>query len=366
MKPKWIISSLMLITLILTAGTSDARQNIKRAVYAMTNDPVGNAVVLYTRNAKGMLTEHFSYPTGGMGSGGAVVDPLGSQGSLVLSSNKRWLIAVNAGSDEISVFRVRPKDLVLTDVQGSGGVFPVSLSLHKDLLYVLNAGVGLESPNISGFSLSREGKLTALEDSARPLGVGAFSQVGFDPKGTALVITQRDTNEIHVFSVGKDGLPSETPITSDSVGEGPFGFIFDQRGHLLVSEAGTAAVSSYEILPNNTLDVLSPSVVNGETATCWIAGNQRGFAFTANTGTSTISAYSFHPGNGNLALLEAVAATGNLPIDLATSGNGRFLYVLNAGDGTIGMFKIQANGNLTDLGFVVGLPFPFAQGIAAR
>lgn len=332
------------------------------AVYAMTNASEGNEVVVFNRNAQGLLTLADSYLTGGSGFEGGI-DALGSQGALILSPDKRWLCAVNAGSDEISVFRVLPDGLKLTGTVESGGNFPTSLTLYHNLLYVLNAG---DNPNITGFRLSHRGELTPLADSTRDLEPGAYSQVDFDPQGRVLVLTQRDTHAIHVFSVDRQGLPSDMPVTSASEGGGPFGFLFDQRGHLLVSEAGSGAVTSYAIQSDYTLRVLTPSEPNGQAATCWITGNHRGLVYTSNTGSNTLSAYKLRAGSGDLMLLEEEAGTGNAPIDSTMPENGRFLYVLNATDGTIGMFHVEPDGTLTDLGAVGGLPSPFAQGIASR
>ncbi len=297
MKIKTLIA-LTTIVLVLWAGASlAAGRNSPGAVYTMTNDPNDNEVIIFNRDSKGILTKADSIPTGGKGSGGGL-DPLGSQGSLMLSQDKRWLLAVNAGSNEISAIRVLPDGLDLVDKVDSGGVFPVSLTIFHNLVYVLNAGA---SPNITGFNLSHTGQLTALANSGRSL-TGAFAQVGFDPKGETLVVTDKTDNEILVFSVGGDGLPSTSAVTSASNGITPFGFIFDQRGHLIVSEAGSGAVSSYNILSDDTLKVISGSVANGQIATCWIDENSR-YAFASNPGSNTISVYKIHPGKGKLSLI---------------------------------------------------------------
>jgi 6-phosphogluconolactonase (cycloisomerase 2 family) len=328
----------------------------------MTNDDTGNEVVIFNRDEEGLLTMAGSIATQGTGSGGGL-DPLGSQGSLVLSEDHRWLLAVNAGSNEISVFRVLPEGLKLVDKVDSGGTFPVSLTIFHDLVYVLNAGM---SPHINGFYLSPRGELTPLTNSTRSLGAGGFCQVGFDPQGERLVITDKTNNAILVYSVGRRGLPSMNPVTSPSNGATPFAFLFDNRGHLLVVEAGSNAVSSYNILHNGTLQVISPSVANGQVAACWIAGNERGNIFTANPGTSSLSAYKLKAGNGKVALLDGTAGMGDAPLDLAIPVNGRFLYALDPGNGALDMFQIEHDGSLTDLGTAPGgLPM-FAQGIAAR
>ena len=362
-----LIIFIVLLALVPVAAFGD-RFPSAGAVYAMSNHPEGNSVIVYDRDFRGRLTLANSYETAGLGSGGGI-DPLASQNALILSPNHRWLIAVNAGSDDITVFRVRRHGLKWVGNFDSEGAFPVSLALSHNLLYVLNAGRDGTDASITGFRLNRHGELTPLPESTRMLGQGGFHQVGFHPRGDALVVTQGapdGENAILVFGINEDGLPDAAPTVSASAGIVPFGFIFDWRGHLLVSEAGSGAVSSYEILDDNTLNVINASVPNGNTATCWIAGTWFGGVFTANTGSDNISSYAANAGDGRLRLLQADAAWGNKPIDMATTASGLYLYVLNAGDGTIGAFRILPQGVLKDLGTTGGLPPQFAQGIAVR
>ena len=366
MMRKMLIAVVAVLLTIVPMLSAEAHHYRPGAVYVMTNDPAGNEVVVFSRNAKGILTLVDSYSTGGLGMGDNI-DPLASQGALILSRNERWLFAVNAGSDEISVFRLGHHRLHLIGTFDSGGTFPVSLTLYHNLLYVLNSDPDGGAANITGFKLNPKGRLKPLPDSTRQLGPGGFHQVSFDKRGDNLVVTQGDdsVNEIHVFSVDEDGLPSAAPVTSPSKGIVPFGFIFDLRNHLLVSEAGSGAVSSYDIQPDSSLQVISPSVENGNNATCWIAGTWRGFVYTANTGSDNISFYTVKVGSGELVLRDAEAAGGAKPIDMATTRDGRFLYVLNAETGTVGMFRIRANGSLKAIGTIGGLPLLYAQGIAA-
>jgi 6-phosphogluconolactonase len=202
MNVRILIAVPTMVLVLWAGGSAPAGESSPGAVYTMTNDPSGNRVVILNRDSKGVLTEADAVSTGGKGSGGAALDALGSQGSLALSKDRSWLLAVNAGSNEISVFRVVPNGLDLVGRVGSGGVFPVSLTTVRDLVYVLNGGV---SPNITGFNLSRTGQLTALANSRRPLS-GGFAQVGFDPKGETLVVSGKADSKILVFSVGKDGV----------------------------------------------------------------------------------------------------------------------------------------------------------------
>lgn len=369
---KIFLIGVALLALLPLAASGDDRddRNVRPttgAVYAMSNAPEGNQIVVFKRNFLGGLTLSNSLDTGGLGSGGAI-DPLGSQNSLILSGNNRWLFAVNAGSNSISVFRVRRHGLNLTGTFDSGGAFPTSIAFFHNLLYVLNSGQDTASPNITGFKLDRRGQLTPLAESTRLLPGAGFHQVGFSPHGDKLIVTKggADADAIVVFAVDLEGQPGDLPTISPSNGLVPFGFIFDRRGHLLVSEAGSGAVTSYAIGDDNTLEVISASVANGNAATCWIAGSGAGAVFTANTGSDNLSSYSLKAANGSIALQNAVAATGNKPIDMAIPNNGRNLYVLNAAEGSVGAFRIFRNGKIVDLGAVPGLPLDFAQGIAAR
>ena len=52
--------------------------------------------------------------------------------------------------------------------------------------------------------------------------------------------------------------------------------------------------------------------------------------------------------------LRARRAAANL--DIAVSAGGKFLFSLNAARGAVGMFAIQSNGTVTNLGTTVGLP----------
>src|SRR6266567_436134 len=165
------------------------------AVYVQTNDASGNEVIEFSRTGDGALAPQGRYSTGGRGTG---LPHLASAGSVVLSDDGRWLLVVNAGSDELSSFAVQPDGLRLADRAGSGGSKPTSVAVSGALVYVLNNG----TPNISGFHLA-DGKLTALAGSARPLsGADADpAQVSFTPGGGALIATERGTNSISSYTI---------------------------------------------------------------------------------------------------------------------------------------------------------------------
>lgn len=351
-----------------TTPAAAREEGAARAVYTITNASDGNEVAVYTRANDGSLSFQASYPTGGLGSG---VD-LGSQGAVILSENGRRLFAVNAGSNQISVFAVKNSGLQLLDVADSRGSTPISLTLSGRILYVLNAG---GSGNISGFQVRENGKLAALAGSTRPLsngGSGASpqpAQISFRPDGRLLVVTEKATNLIDLYAV-RDGIAGH-PVTRPSAGTTPFGFAFAKRQDLIVSEAfggapNASAVSSYQA-DRNTLHVISPSVGTTQTAACWVViSKDDKYAYVTNAGSGSISSYRIAR-NGAITLLDAQAGLtgdGSSPIDMALSSNGKYLYALGAMSNTISSFRVNANGSLTALGNV-SVP-DTAVGLAAR
>src|SRR6188472_670709 len=99
------------LSLVAATAASAGPDKTVGAVYTLTNSPAGNAVVAYDRAADGTLTPAGSVPTGGTGTGAG----LGSQGALVLSDNGKWLLAVNAGTNTVSLLRVEHDTLTLVD-----------------------------------------------------------------------------------------------------------------------------------------------------------------------------------------------------------------------------------------------------------
>jgi DNA-binding beta-propeller fold protein YncE len=210
----------------------------------------GNAVIAFPHSADGTLAAPTPFTTGGTGTGGG----LGSQGAVVVDDAGRYLYAVNAGSDSITSFRITPHGLVRVDVEPSNGDRPTSVTVDGDLLYVLNAG----SNEIAGFRVVG-GELAPVDGSTQPTSgpAAAPGQVSFAPDGDQLIVAERGTQLLGVYPVDADGVAG-SPSFVPSSGAVPFGFDFDNKGHVIVSEAagapGGSAVSSYETASTCTAD----------------------------------------------------------------------------------------------------------------
>lgn len=415
--------------LALLVGASSAQTNIEGAVYAMSNRADGNTVVAYGRAADGTLTQLGEFATGGLGAafdGGEGLDPLISAYALIPTEDEKYLLAVNAGSNSVSVLRVEDDySLTLTDIARSGGVGPNSLTVNGDLVVVSNIdadGVFNGEPDQEGslntFLLTDSGELLTSSQAVRVL-ENRPSAVRFSPDGQFLVVSSinagssalasGNADELVVYEVQPSGFLGNAPVGAGS-STLPFnlegrnlpsaiGFeIVEQGGQqfVVVTEARefqadgtppafdllqTGSVSTFRLesdgaLTGIDLDVLAGnSFFDGERTACWIQFSlDQSTFFVSNALDASISSYSFDM--GSIEVIQDIEVTGFGPmtgnpfgttdgfIDLWASRDGRFLYQLYGLSGLVGVFEVDG-ANLTLIQEIDGLPESNTQGIVA-
>jgi 6-phosphogluconolactonase (cycloisomerase 2 family) len=338
-------------------------------VFVQTDNPSGNQVVAYDRGADGSLTRRTTYPTGGLGGvlTGSVVDHLASQGSLGYDAHHQLLFAVNAGSNTVSIFAVHDEQLELRQVISSGGAFPVSITVHDDLAYVLNARSG---GSIQGYRIEdnrleivpRWNRALGLNPALAPEFTHTPGQVAFTPDGANLLVTTKaNSNAIDVFGVRPSGAPSASPTVTVRPGGVPFAMTFDARGQLAVGDAGTNAVTTFAINTDRTLTQLD-SANTGQAATCWIvaADNQ---LYASNAGSASLSGYSASRTGALTALGNTATDPGT--VDAAVSSDDRFLFVQTGANGIVDSYRINHDGSLTRIGSVTVPDSVGGEGIVA-
>ncbi len=392
------------ISTMLLAGLATVSIHVyaaERSIYVMTNDYQKNEIVRFqTGNQGALLSEQTRYDTGGLGSGPGVIpdgaaDPLGSQGSVTADQQHRLLFAVNAGSNQLSVFQIADNgELTLAQTIASGGEFPVSQFVSGSLVYVLNAG---SDGDITVFEIGENGKLSQKMDWTRSLHLGnrnppliakGPAQVQVSPDGKFLVVTVREVakpgfyagglGKILVFPLNEEGKPADVAVDNTTNGAGPYAFNFDSHGYLIVSEVrgggqpastldpnSDSAIASYRILPLGTTELID-HIVTHQGGACWVevAGK---YAYTTNTDTNNLTGVSINK-DGTLSLLNdnpviatpemSVAFPGRmpLPLDFAISQDGDFMYILQPGTGSVSAWSITRNtGELKELNQVSGL-----------
>ncbi|MEJ7740084.1 MAG: beta-propeller fold lactonase family protein [Chitinophagaceae bacterium] len=339
----------------------------KGYVLTLSNQTSGNKIIAYTRSSEGKLSYAGEFPTGGTGTGSG----LGSQGAIVLSDDEHYALAVNAGSNSISSFNLSDNNPKLVSTVASGGTRPISITMHKGLVFVVNAG---GTGNISGFKLMGNGKLQPIDNSTRPLSSmdAGPAQISFVADGKVVAITEKNTNKIITYTINAQGIPGMMHSLSSS-NMTPFGFAVGHNGNLYVSEAaggapGASTVSSYRVQGDGMISLIDGPVSAGQSAACWVVMTKDGrYVYATNTGSHTITSFKTDM-TGNLDVIKAVSGMtgmGSSPIDEALSGNNRYLYVLNGGNQTISVFALANDGSLSHIENISGLPMG-AVGLAAN
>jgi hypothetical protein len=313
------------------------------------------------------------FAVGGSGTGHSDA----SQGSLQVSSDGKFLLAVDAGSNQISVARINPDGSLQPAAAplSSGGVNPVSIGIHGNLVYVANAGPGarLGDTNYTGFRLNPVGRLLPIPHSTYVLPNNSKpGQVLFNNDGTRVAGMRIATSEIDSFTVAANGRltpaagsPFDAQAFSPAQGWGQLGSEFSptNANQLFVSDAHTAAggaafpglVSSFIDAADGTLTPLGAPVANDGGASCWVEISHDGkFLFDVNTASGTISSYSIGA-DGSLTFLQSTAPgeIGAGAEDARLSPDGSTLWVVESGTNAVTGFSVDG-GTLTPLSSAAG------------
>ncbi len=336
-------------------------------VYLDDNTAGVNTVAGFVRNANGSLTALPGSPfeVGGAGTGAGIA----SEGAVQFADHRQFVLAVDAGSNRVSVLRVE-RDGSLDPVVGgpfaSGGDDPVSIAVHGDLVEVANAGA--DGTDLAGFRLTWNGALVPAPWSSVALPAGSQpGDVLFNRTGTKLVATLVASSQIASFSVDPGGRLIAAPGSPyPAQGLGPFGSEFrpTDPDQLFVTNAhngtGLGTVSAFKDTWDATLAPIGNTpYADDQTAPCWLTISPDGrYLYAVNTGSGTITSYTIQ-GNGTLALdtSTTVASQGGVgAVDPALNPDGTVLYVNESRIDAVGEFAVNG-AQLTELpGSPVALP----------
>jgi 6-phosphogluconolactonase (cycloisomerase 2 family) len=354
------------VALVTAAGPAAAASSpVVGHVYVNDNSAGSNTIAGFARHANGSLTPIAGSPfaAGGAGTGTTVA----SEGALQRAG--RFLLAVDPGSDQLSVLRIGGggKLTLVGSPVSSRGRQPVSITVHDHLVYVANAGDG--GVNYTGFRLSSGGWLRHLAGSTVSLPDGSQpGQVLFNATGTKLAGTRVGSSLVDSFAVLPNGRLRAAPGSPYAAqGPGPFGSEYrpSKPWQLFVSNAhggtGNGTVSAYRVAANGTLSSIGSSPFpDHQTAPCWVEITHNGrILFAVNTGTPSISSYRIGA-NGGLHLLGSTGFNGPAglaPFDARLAPGGGTLWVVD-NSGAISGFRVRG-GHLDEL---AGSPTPTPAG----
>ena len=293
-----------------TSASADGTSPVVGYTYVDDNTTPANTIAGFDRHADGSLSPipGSPFPAGGMGLGSG----LASQGAIQVTSDGRYLLAVDAGSNQVSVLRITEDGVPVLVGQpvSSGGITPVSIAVSwTGLVYVANQGNG--GSGYSGFRLHFDGGLTPVPGSTVTVPDGSgVGDVFFNTFGNFLVGTRTGTSLIDSFVVLPGGRLLKapgSPFTGQGLGQLGAEFSPTRPWQLFVSNAhngaGLGTVSAYNDIFGQLSPIGASPYADGQTAPCWVEISHDGkYLFTVNTGSGNISSYSINP-DGSLVLL---------------------------------------------------------------
>ena len=353
-----------------TAADASTPSPVVGYTYIDGNTATANTIDGYARHADGSLTAMAGSPfaAGGAGLGTG----LASQGAIQVTQDGRYLLAVDAGSNQISVLRVTAGGVpvLVGHPVFSGGITPVSVAVSPSgLVYVANSGTG--GSNYTGFRLSFNATLTPIPGSTYTVPDGSgLGDVFFNAFGNHLIGTRTGTSLIDSFVVLPGGrllAAKGSPFTGQGLGQLGAEFSPASPSELFVSNAhngtGLGTVSAYrDGLLGQLSSIGSSPYADGQTAPCWVEISHNGkYLFTVNTGSGNISSYSISP-DGSLALIGSTPIKGGgADIDARLSPDGKYLLVDGSGMHFVSVFAVSG-GNLTE---VPSSPTPLPAGVTS-
>jgi len=387
-------------------------------LYMQTNE-TRNSIVHYRRSANGTITEVQRIPTGGAGSG--VFRPIyeangpnafEGAGSVILTSDRRFLFTTNGGDNSVSSFSVN-KDgrLTLLDVKPTGNAVKGKSGTAKSLaycpskrtLYVLHS---FGPDHVRLMSVNGEGKLTARPErysvntqnkTDRVSTMAVLSpdekfllvDINFDvrpsanPDGTPkfVLANERDPDGLVIFPVGGDGTLG-APSFHDAGGAAPFYIAFlHGRPNTFINgiAAGNGLVMSsidaYGRIGIGSLVPLDTSA-GKPSELCWLAiSPDDRSVFATSFGYSNISSYHVDgdevsiakdpaspkvPGDGTFRAINGTVSSG--PSDNWITPDGAYLYQIYGNASKLVGYATRSDGSLEEI-TSVKIPYNSPQGL---
>ena len=197
--------SVLAATIGLLGAAASASASTTTPVVGYTyldgNTATANTIDAFARHADGSVTPLAGAPfaAGGAGTGAG----LASQGAIQVTRDGRYLLAVDAGSNQVSVLRLTPGGVpvLVGHPVSSGGIQPVSVAVSPSgLVYVANSGAA--GSNYSGFRLLPGGTLVPIPGATFAVpGDSGLGDVFFNAFGNHLIGTRTGTSQIDSFVV---------------------------------------------------------------------------------------------------------------------------------------------------------------------
>lgn len=350
------LTAAVLTGTVITAASPAGAADLTDLLVTQTNGTV-NELVVIGRHADGSLEQLHRVPTGLAGSGHYL-----NTGNAIVAFPGNMLLAVDAGSNAVSVMQRAGTALTPVSSFFSGGDVPTSLAVHGSRVYVLNTGLPFGNPagpatrvgppTVQGFDIDADGHATAIPGARRSLPgacraypctvTDTFGQASVSPDGSTLVITATGRNRVYTLPIAADGSLGRVITTTSTITQ-PYGYAWTPSGVAVVSGAAGNAIDpaifglvmSGRIVRHHWTPLV-PSQRTLGAGTCWVAMSADGTrAYAIDAGGAVlrdpapgVTTFRVSP-TGTLTPLGFTSVPFSntvFPLDSAVSGDGRALY----------------------------------------
>ena len=397
-------------------------------LYMQTNE-TRNVVVNYRWSERGTLTEAERVPTGGAGSG--VLSPIyhisrpndfEGAGSVILTPDRRYLFATNAGDNSVSSFAISEDgELTLVDTKRTGnatrgGAKSLAYAPSSRTLFVVHSfgpdhirlmsvdGEGKLTPRPEQYSVStrdwpnRVPTMAVLSPDAKFLILGTtFDELptAKNPDGSLILWIPHGNGKLHIiasnapdpdglviFPVNRDGTLGK-PSLHDAGGASPFylAFLHGRPDTFVLGYAVSDAVSMGKIDADGKISIGPLVKINNSSAVpselCWLAVSPDDrFVFSTDFGYSYLSSFRIEgnglsiakdpaslkvPGDGTFRAIDGSVSSG--PSDSWMTPGGEYLYQIYGNASKLVGYATEPDGSLKELTSVT-IPYNSPEGLA--
>jgi 6-phosphogluconolactonase (cycloisomerase 2 family) len=256
-----------------------------------------------------------------------------------------FLLAVDSAMQSLVVDTIATNGTLSSKTTAGTFLQPTKVLTLIDNIYTLNTG----SSSISQFSISTSGAVSVGPSTLTGTGPVQFA---FDPTSKFLVVANRTSKSLSIYSVASDGslqsINNGFPLTFS-----PLSLAF--AGDLLYVASSTGITGLLFDSSTGSLTVLSNFSLATANLSYLLADGSGTHLFATDLATNSVIAFSIASTTGILTQLPATP-TGTGPVIMTFDPAGKFLYVVsNVGD-DISVFSLDhSTGALTA---VSGSPFP--------
>jgi 6-phosphogluconolactonase len=319
------------------------------------------------KGSEGIYSYRFNPATGELASLGLAAST-DNPSFLAVDPKGRFLYAVN----ELDAFQNKPTGAVsafaidrlsgklklLQQVSSLGGG-PAYVSLDRSARYLMVANYG--SGNYAVFPIGNDGRLGAHSAFVQDAGSSVNPERQAGPHAHSIQVTN-DNRLAIVADLGLDKLllyrfdetmgsltSSRRGFVKVAPGAGPRHVAFDPSGRFVyvVNElASTITVFDYRSTPG-TLDSKQtipalPKNFAGKNTAAQISVDSKGrFLYVSNRGDNSIGVFSINPNDGRLTVVGWVSSGGKTPRNFAIDPTGKWLFAANQDSDDIKLFQIE-------------------------